>query len=80
MNVLLVSTGKATVLQIEPARVFLFPTEDLQLRLIFLKDDGTAAAPEAVQWRSFRPEVATIDGTGPGDGGCVRRRWRLWSG
>lgn len=59
-----VGTGKATVLQVEPTRVFLFPTEDLQLRLIFLKDDGTAAAPEAVQWRSFRPEVAAVDGTG----------------
>jgi uncharacterized protein YjdB len=57
-------TGKATILQVEPTRVFLFPTEDLQLRLIFLKDDGSPAAPEAVQWRSFRPEVATVDGSG----------------
>jgi Tol biopolymer transport system component len=57
-------TGRATVLQVDPTRVFLFPTEDLQLRLIFLKDDGSPAAPEAVQWRSFRPEVANIDGTG----------------
>lgn len=57
-------TGKATILQVEPTRVFLFPTEDLQLRLIFLKDDGSPAAPEAVQWRSFRAEVATVDGTG----------------
>ncbi len=56
--------GKATILQVEPTRVFLFPTEDLQLRLIFLKDDGSPAAPEAVSWRSFRPEVATVDAAG----------------
>jgi uncharacterized protein YjdB len=57
-------TGVATVLQIEPTRVYLFPAEDRQLRLLFLKDDRTPATATPVTWRSFRPEVATVDGTG----------------
>jgi hypothetical protein len=57
-------TGQATVLQIDPTRVYLFVAEDKQLRLLFLKDDGSPAAGEAVTWRSFRPDVATVDANG----------------
>ena len=69
-----VGTGTATVLQIEPTAVLLFPAEDLQLRPIFLKDDGSPASPTALTWRSFREDVATVDragrvlGISPGQG------------
>jgi TolB protein len=56
--------GTATVLQIEPTRLYLFPAEDLQLRLLFLKDDGSAASSQTVTFRSFRPDVATVDANG----------------
>lgn len=59
-----VGTGQATVVQIDPATVFLMPAEDKQLLPVFLKNDGTPAAPEPVDWRSFRADVATIDPTG----------------
>ena len=54
--------------------MLLFPAEDLQLRPIFLKDDGSPASPTALTWRSFREDVATIDragrvlGISPGQG------------
>ncbi len=57
-------SGTATILRIEPSQVFLFPLEDLQLRAVFLRDDGSAAAPQAVTWRSFRAEIADIDRNG----------------
>ncbi len=57
-------SGAATILRIEPAQVYLFPLEGLQLRAVFLKDDGSSAAPQQVTWRSFRAEIADIDRTG----------------
>ncbi len=57
-------SGTATILRIEPSQVFLFPLEDLQLRAVFLRDDGSAAAPQPVTWRSFRAEIADIDRNG----------------
>lgn len=59
-----VGTGQATIVQIDPATVYLMPAEDTQLLPRFLKDDGTPAAPEVVSWSSFRPDVATVDPTG----------------
>jgi hypothetical protein len=59
-----IGTGVATVILIEPATVYLMPAEDVQLLPRFLKGDGSPAAPEAVTWRSFRPDVATVDPTG----------------
>jgi hypothetical protein len=59
-----VGTGVATILQIEPPIVFLMQTEDIQLLPRFLKDDGTPAAAQVITWRSFRPDVATIDPNG----------------
>lgn len=43
-------TGKAQVLRIQPDSLLLLPTEDYQLKLAFLKADGTAAAYEPVTW------------------------------
>jgi len=59
-----VGTGQATIVQIDPAIVYLMPAEDTQLLPRFLKDDGTPAAPEVVSWMSFRADVATVDPTG----------------
>lgn len=56
--------GAATVLQIEPTRLYLFPAEDVRLRLLFLKDDGSPASSQTVTFRSFRPDVATVDALG----------------
>ena len=59
-----VGTGPATIVQIDPAVIYLMPAEDTQLLPRFLKNDGTPAAPEAVSWMSFRADVATVDPTG----------------
>ncbi len=59
-----VGTGQATIVQIDPAIVYLMPAEDTNLLPRFLKDDGTPAAPESVSWMSFRADVATVDPTG----------------
>jgi hypothetical protein len=57
-------TGVATILRIEPSEVYLFPLEDLQLRPVLLKDDGSPAAFSPVTWRSFRADVAEVDRNG----------------
>ena len=53
--------GVATILQLEPAEVRLFPLEQVQLQPTFLKDDGTLAAYSPLTWESVRPEVAKVD-------------------
>ncbi len=58
------ATGAATVMQIEPGSVFLLPTEDIDLRAVFLADDGSPAAPSAVTWRSLTPNIATVSAQG----------------
>ncbi len=58
------AAGPATALEVEPTALLLMPGEDVQLRPIFLKNDGSLAAPAPMTWRSFRPEVATVDRTG----------------
>lgn len=74
-----VGTGTATQLHIEPTTVYLLPTEDIELRVVFLKEDGSPAAPVAVAWESFRPEVATVAsggrvvGIAPGQGAIEAR-------
>lgn len=53
--------GVATILQIEPTEVRLFPLEQIQLQPTFLKDDGSLAAFSPLTWESVRPEVAKVD-------------------
>jgi uncharacterized protein YjdB len=67
--------GAATVLQIEPASIFLFPSEDIRPQARFLNDHGDLAAPTAVAWRFLgQPGVAEIGerggilGLSPGQG------------
>ncbi|UCD24896.1 MAG: PD40 domain-containing protein [Gemmatimonadota bacterium] len=59
-----VPVGNATVLQIEPGSVFLLPTEDVDLRAVFLTDDGSPGTPSAVTWRSLTPTIATVSERG----------------
>ena len=70
-----VGGGAATVLQIEPASIFLFPSEDIRPQARFLTDNGDLAAPTAVSWRFLgQPGVAEIGtrggvlGLSPGQG------------
>ncbi len=67
--------GVATVLQIEPASVFLLPSEEIRPQPRFLNDNGDLAAPTAVSWRFLgQPGVAEIRerggvlGLSPGQG------------
>ncbi len=56
--------SSASVMQIDPGSVFLLPSEDVQLRPGFLRDDGSPAPPAAVTWRSLRPDVANVSTQG----------------
>ena len=67
--------GVATVLQIEPPSIFLFPAEDVRPQPRFLNDNGDLAAPTAVSWRFLgQPGIAAIGergellGLSPGQG------------
>lgn len=57
-------TGPATVLRIEPPTIYLLPSENVRASPRALKDDGSPAAPVAVTWKSFRPDIANVDQTG----------------
>jgi len=56
--------GAATILQLEPTEVRLFPLEEVQLQPKFLKDDGTLAAYSPLTYESVRPEIARVDQNG----------------
>jgi uncharacterized protein YjdB len=57
-------TGVATVLQINPPTIYLLPTEEVQVAVSFLKDDGSPAARGAVTWSSLLGTVASVDNSG----------------
>jgi uncharacterized protein YjdB len=57
-------TGAAAVIRIEPATVYLLPSENTRLLPRALKDDGSPAAPVAVTWKSLRPDIASVDQNG----------------
>jgi hypothetical protein len=59
-----VGEGVATILQIEPPELQLFPFEEWQLDLRFLKDDGSLAGYSSLTWESNRPSVADVDQSG----------------
>lgn len=61
-----IGTGTATILRIEPQNVLLLPSEQRQLIPLFLKDDGSPAAPTRITWASLNPGIATVT-----DGGLV---------
>src|SRR3989475_7818404 len=57
-------SGVATVLRIEPPTIYLLPSENVRAAPRALKDDGYAAAPLPVTWRSLRPDIASVDQNG----------------
>jgi len=70
-----VGGGVATVLQIEPASIFLLPSEEIRPQPRFLNDNGDLASPTVVSWRFLgQPGVAEIRdhggilGLSPGQG------------
>jgi uncharacterized protein YjdB len=62
----------ASVLTLEPATVTLLPGESVRITPQALREDGTPASIGRVNWKSLRPEIATVDsagivfGVGPG--------------
>ncbi|MGD2136080.1 MAG: hypothetical protein PVF27_07970 [Gemmatimonadales bacterium] len=56
--------GQAQVLQIDPTQVRLLPTEEIQLRAIFLKADGSLAAREPVTFQWLGAPVGAVDASG----------------
>lgn len=59
-----VGTGTPTVLRVEPGNVQLLPGESRQLIPVFLKDDGSLAAPTRITWQSLAPAIATVNDAG----------------
>jgi len=59
-----VGEGAATKLEVEPADTKLFPFEERQMEVSFLKDDGSYAAFSPVTWNSLVPSVASVDASG----------------
>jgi TolB protein len=57
-------TGVAAALRIEPPSIYLLPSEHVRVTPRALKEDGTAAAPVPVAWRSLTPDVASLDESG----------------
>ena len=57
-------SGPAAALRVEPATVYLLPSENTRVGVRALRDDGAPAAPVAVQWRSLLPNIASVDGAG----------------
>ncbi|MBI4499891.1 MAG: PD40 domain-containing protein [Gemmatimonadetes bacterium] len=56
--------GAASLLKLEPSSLFLLPAEAFRVSPVFLKDDGTPAAPARLSWKSLVPTVATVDAEG----------------
>ena len=57
-------SGPAAALRLEPAAVYLLPSENTRVSPRALREDGSPAAPVAVTWTSLRPEVASVDQNG----------------
>jgi uncharacterized protein YjdB len=54
----------AAALRIEPPSIYLLPSEHVRAVPRALRDDGNAAAPVAVTFRSLVPDVASVDENG----------------
>lgn len=57
-------SGPAAALRLEPAVVYLLPSENTRVSPRALRDDGSPAAPVQVTWTSLRPDVASVDQNG----------------
>jgi Tol biopolymer transport system component len=57
-------SGPAAALRLEPAAIYLLPSENTRVSPRALREDGSPAAPVAVTWTSLRPDVASVDQSG----------------
>jgi len=57
-------SGAAAALRLEPAVVYLLPSENTRVSPRALRDDGSPAAPVQVTWTSLRSDVASVDQNG----------------
>lgn len=56
--------GPAIALRINPPQIFLLPSENTRVVPRALKEDGSAAAPVRVTWKSLTPAIASVDPNG----------------
>jgi uncharacterized protein YjdB len=54
----------ASVLTLEPATVTLLPGESVRITPQALREDGSPAVIGRVNWKSLKPEIATVDSAG----------------
>ncbi|HXE57093.1 MAG TPA: hypothetical protein VNK43_03770, partial [Gemmatimonadales bacterium] len=52
------------VLAIEPATIYLLPSENVRATARALREDGSPVGAVRVVWKSLRPDVATVDAEG----------------
>ena len=56
--------GTPAALRIDPPTIYLLPSENVRVYPRALREDGTAAAPVQVTWKSLKEDVASIDANG----------------
>ena len=57
-------SGPAAALKIDPAVIYLLPSENTHASPRALRDDGSPAAPVRVVWKSLREDIASVDQNG----------------
>ena len=57
-------SGTAAALRIDPPSIFLIPSENARVSPRALREDGGAAAPVRVEWKSLREDIATVNSDG----------------
>jgi hypothetical protein len=58
------AVGGGVALALDPTTVVLLPGESVLISPHALREDGTPLPLDRVQWKSLKPEVATVDSTG----------------
>lgn len=57
-------SGNAAALRIDPPSIFLIPSENARVSPRALREDGGAAGPVRVDWKSLREDIATVNPDG----------------
>ena len=57
-------SGPAAALRIDPPSIYLIPSENARVSPRALREDGGAAAPVRVEWKSLREDIATVNSDG----------------
>ncbi|MSR07222.1 MAG: hypothetical protein EXR93_09185 [Gemmatimonadetes bacterium] len=60
----LANAGGAALIKVNPGALYMLPGEAVRPTVEFLREDGTAATPMAVTWKSLLPTVASVDPSG----------------